>query len=137
MDSSSAPGARPVTEPGAYAIVRSEPPRLFLAENASVMSRLIALRVVAAEDPGRVAPATIEAMRDALLEERWADAVLLWMTATDTDIDIFPEYVPVWTDAELDEDLTSMEIRMARIFADAPDGSAGAPGNIVQFPPTG
>lgn len=120
------------TEPGAYAIVRSDPPRLFLAEDATVISRLIALKVVAAEDPAGMAPVTLHAMRDALLEERWADAVLLWITATDTDIDVFPEYVPVWTDAELDEDVTSMEIRMARIFGDGPDS-----GRVVPFPSTG
>jgi len=55
-------------------------------------------------------------VRDALLEERWADAVLLWMSATDTTIDIYAEYVPVWTEADLDAEVTSLEIRMARLF---------------------
>ncbi len=102
--------------PGAYAIVKTDPPQLFLAENAAVISRLIALKVVALEDPSRFAPGRIGIIRDALLEERWADAVVGWMGATDTFIDVYEEYVPVWTEHDLDADLAAMEIRMARIF---------------------
>lgn len=102
--------------PGAYAIVKTDPPQLFLAENAAVISRLVALKVVADEDPGRFAPGRIGVIRDALLEERWADAVVGWMSATDTFIDVYEEYVPVWTEDDLDADLAAMEIRMARIF---------------------
>ena len=36
--------------------------------------------------------------------------------ATDTFIDVYEEYVPVWTEDDLDADLAAMEIRMARIF---------------------
>ena len=54
-----------------------------------------------------------------MLEERWADAVVAWMSATDTFIDVYEEYVPVWTEEDLDADLASMEIRMARIFNEA------------------
>lgn len=105
--------------PGAYAIVKTDPPQLFLAENAAVVSRLIALKVVAREDPARFSAGRIGPIRDALLEERWADAVLAWMGATDTFIDVYEEYVPVWTEEDLDADLASMEIRMARIFDEA------------------
>ena len=104
--------------PGAYAIVKTDPPQLFLAENAAVISRLIALKVVAREDPLLFPAGRIGTMRDALLEERWADAVVAWMSATDTFIDVYEEYVPVWTEDDLDADLASMEIRMARIFDD-------------------
>lgn len=113
--------------PGAYAIVNTEPPQLFLAEDAAVISRLIALKVVAREDPARFAAGGVDAVRDALLDERWADAVLLWMSATDTTIDVYAEYVPVWTEAELDADVTSMEIRVARIF-DRDDADLAASG---------
>ena len=102
--------------PGAYAIVKSDPPQLFLAQNAAVISRLIALKVVAQQDPAQLAPGRISIIRDALLEERWADAVVTWMSATDTFIDVYEEYVPVWTEEDLDADLAAMEIRMARIF---------------------
>ena len=104
--------------PGAYAIVKTDPPQLFLAENEAVISRLIALKVVAREDPDLFPAGRIGVIQDALLEERWADAVVAWMSATDTFIDVYEEYVPVWTEDDLDADLASMEIRMARIFDD-------------------
>ena len=44
----------------------------------------------------------IGVIQDALLEERWADAVVAWMSATDTFIDVYEEYVPVWTEDDLD-----------------------------------
>lgn len=104
--------------PGAYAIVKSEPPQLFLAENAQVISRLIALKVVAASEPSTFGSFRLEQVRRALLEQRWADAVVAWMDATNTDIDVYEEFVPVWTEHDLDADLASFEIRMARLFAD-------------------
>lgn len=102
--------------PGAYAIVKGDPPRILLAENGEVISRLVALQIVAAEDPGAFAPQTLAKLRAALLDERWADAVLIWMETTGTFIDVYEEYVPVWTDDELDGQHASMEIRVSRIF---------------------
>lgn len=102
--------------PGAYAIVKSDPPQLFLADNAQVMSRLIAVKVVAAADPTIFGSFRDGLARQALLEERWVDAVVLWMDATGVDIDVYEEYVPVWTDEDLNAELASMEIRMSRIF---------------------
>jgi len=109
---------RPPTPPGAYAIVKTDPPQLFLAENAAVISRLIALRVVADEDPARFGPGRLSIVRDALLEQRWADAVVAWMSATDTFIDIYEEFVPVWSERELDAEVAALEIQLARIFDD-------------------
>ena len=104
------------TSPGAYAIVKSDPPRLFLADNADVISRLIALKVVASADAAVFGAFRSTTVRAALLEERWADAVVMWMDATGTDIDVYEEFVPVWTEADLDAEVASMEIRMSRIF---------------------
>jgi hypothetical protein len=91
--------------PGAFAIVKGDPPQM-----------LLALQVVAGADPAQFSPAELEDLRAALLEERWADAVLIWMETTGTFIDVYEEYVPVWTEAELDEEFASMEIRVSRIF---------------------
>lgn len=106
--------ARPL--PGAVAIVQGDPPRVLLAENASVMSRLVALEVVADADPADLPSGQLEAIRRALLEERWADAVVGWIEATGTFVDIYEEYVPIWTERDLDEEAASMEIRVSRIF---------------------
>lgn len=116
--------------PGALAIVKGDPPRVLLAENASVISRLVALQIVAAADPAHFQPGALAAVRAALLEERWADAVLIWMETTGVFIDVYEEYVPVWTESELDEECAAMEIRVSRIFEDVdqPVGGAGTGG---------
>ena len=107
----------PSTNPGAWAVVKYDTPQIFVAENAQVISRLIALRVVAATDPRSFKPHHLEAVRDHLLHERWADAVVMWMEATDTLIDVYEEYLPIWTEAMLDSELASMEIRTSRLFS--------------------
>lgn len=105
---------------GAWAVVKHDTPQIFLAENAQVISRLIALQVVAASDPTIFAPHEIEAVQEHLLHERWADAVLMWMEATGTFIDVYEEHVPIWTEDTLDREVASMAIRTSRLF----DGSA-------------
>jgi len=101
---------------GAWAVVKHDTPQIFLAENAQVISRLIALKVVAASDPSIFAPHEIETVQDHLLHERWADAVVMWMQATDTLIDVYEEHVPIWTEDTLDREVASMAIRTSRLF---------------------
>lgn len=107
-----------MTTPGAYAIVRGEEPMVVLAEDAQVLSRALALTLVAQLPAASVSsPARLEEMRQSLLEERWADALVTWMEETDTSVDVYDERPTVWTGAELDEEQASMEIRVAPLFA--------------------
>lgn len=101
---------------GAWAVVKHDTPQIFLAENAQVISRLIALKVVAASDHSTFEPHLVDAVREHLLHERWADAVVMWMEATDTLIDVYEEHVPIWTESRLDSEVASMAIRTARLF---------------------
>ena len=101
--------------PGAWAVVNYETPQIFLAENAAVISRLIALKLVAAAEPSVFGDA-VTAVRDDLLHERWPNAVVAWIEATGTTVDVYEEYVPVWTDKMLDEELAMMAIRTSRVF---------------------
>lgn len=103
---------------GAYAIVRGEEPRVVLAEDAQVLSRALALTLVAQLPADRVSSgARLDDMKRALLEERWADALVSWMEETETSVDVYDETLPTWTAAELDEEQASLEIRMAPLFA--------------------
>lgn len=101
----------------AVAIVRSDPPQVFLASNAEVLSRLVALTLVARLNPSDLAPQVLEPIRAALLEERWADAVVLWMEATGEILDAYPDE-EIWTEERLDADTASFEMRLSRIFED-------------------
>lgn len=76
----------------ACAVVREDPPQVFVADDEDALQWVLALRVVAATDPRSLPRDTVESIRDALLDEQWGDAVALWMSATDTIIDVYPSH---------------------------------------------
>jgi hypothetical protein len=110
-----------MTEPAApsqiaYAVVHRDPPEVFFAEDEHVLSRVLALRLVAQLPAERVSsPARLEAMQKALLEERWADALVEWITETDTVVDAYPSE-EVWSGDRLDADRAALEIKVAPLF---------------------
>jgi hypothetical protein len=103
---------------GAYAIVRGEEPKVVIAEDAQVLSRALAVTLVAQLPANQVSTeARLEDMKQALLEERWADALVSWMEETETSVDVYDESLPIWAATELDEEQASLEIRMAPLFS--------------------
>lgn len=102
--------------PGAWAVTREETPQIFLADEEHVISRLLALKLVAAASPTEFTASELEQVRDHLLHERWADALVIWMNATGIYVDVYPEYVHVWNAKDLDAELASMAIRTSRLF---------------------
>ncbi len=100
----------------AVAVRRGDVPEVFLAESEAVLGRLVALRLVARTSPEAVSdPELLIEIRRALLEERWADAVVGWMHATGETVDAYPDE-RLWNSARLDADYASMEIRLSPIF---------------------
>jgi hypothetical protein len=91
---------------------------VFIAEDEHVLSRLIALRVVAPTRPDTLqSAAVVEELRRCLLEERWADAIFAWAEAAGIAVDAYPDEI-VWTEGALDVERASLEIRMAPLFSD-------------------
>ena len=104
---------------GAYAVVRGEEPKIFLAQDADVLARLLAVALVAELPAADVSTsARLGEMRRALLQERWADALVLWMDETGTAVDVYDECPRVWTAGDLDLEKASLEIRVAPLFSD-------------------
>jgi hypothetical protein len=105
--------------PGAWAVVRSEEPRIFLAADADVISRVLALELVAQMPAEQVSsPTHLEQMRSALLEERWADALAAWIEETGTPVDVYPESPRIWSENDLDLEKATLEIKVAPLFTD-------------------
>jgi hypothetical protein len=100
----------------AYAIVRGDVPRVVIAANEDVLARVVALEVVAAT-PAAELGGHAEGIRAALLDEQWPEAVLAWMEATGNVVDAYPDE-QVWREADLDEERTALELRVARLFRD-------------------
>src|SRR5688500_19370183 len=82
----------------AYAVVRDNPPRVFAAENLDVLHRVLALKVVARTRGSDFGP-TADYVREALLEERWGDAVVAWINHTDIAVDVYDD-LEVWRSEE-------------------------------------
>ncbi len=71
------------------AIVNSDPPSVFIAEDMDTMNWVLALRLVARSRPEDLPGDLCGQLREALLEERWADAVFLWMGEMDLTVDVY------------------------------------------------
>jgi hypothetical protein len=93
---------------------------VFLASDEDVLSRLVALRVVARSDPADLSAGSVDRIREALLEERWGDAVAEWIDATGEAVDAYPDE-DVWSESQLDTETASLEIRLERIFQQRDD----------------
>ncbi len=99
---------------GAIGDTRDGQAQVLLAENSEVWSRLVAPRWVAQTSPSSLGGRVVS-IREALLEERCGDAVVLWMEATGTIVDAHSDE-DAWTEERLDQGSESLEIRMAPIF---------------------
>ncbi len=98
----------------AYAVVRDDPPAVFVAEDLDVLQRVLALRVVARTPADRIAPSERDALRLALLEERWGDAVSAWIHNTGIPIDVATERVV--SGADLPADTIGVQLQFAPLF---------------------
>lgn len=110
------------TEPGrvrrvSVAVTHGDPPSVVMAADEAVLTRAVSLEIVAKTSPSGLRPEYLTGIREALLDEQWSDAILLWMDATGDVIDAYPDE-PVWTDAHLDRERTLLELRVAPNFQD-------------------
>lgn len=98
----------------AYAVVHTEPPSIFLAEDIDVLHRVLALEVVARTDPALLGLAADD-VRQALLEERWGDAVVAWIRAVGTGVDVY-DGKSIYTSDDLPADLIGAQLQFTRLF---------------------
>jgi hypothetical protein len=101
----------------AYAVVRDEPPTVYAAETIDVLQRLLALEVVARSLPVGLDVKARERMRKALLDERWADAVVEWIDATGVAIDVYT-HLHVYSEDDLPNDLIGAQLQFAPLYRD-------------------
>jgi hypothetical protein len=105
----------------AVGVVHGDPPLVYLAESDAVLGRLLALRVVARSQPENLDAADLDEIREALTDQRWADAVATWMRATGDVLDAYPDE-EVTTEEMLDAERAAAEIRRSPIFRSGPGG---------------
>jgi len=99
----------------ACAVVRDDPPRVFVAEDIETLNWVLACQLVAAT-PGRDLPAGERAaLRQALREERWGDAVFAFIARTGTAVDVYES-----TELHLTADaaMGPLELQLTPLFTD-------------------
>jgi hypothetical protein len=103
----------------AYAVVRTDPPAVYAADDIDTLHHVLALKVVAATPGVTVAPGQRERIREALIEERWGDAVVRWIEVTSVPVDVYASGLEVWTADRFSEpDEAGLELRLRPLFAD-------------------
>lgn len=99
----------------AYAVVRQDPPEVFVAEDIEVLNRVLALELVARTPSHELEPKPREDLRTALLEERWADAVVHWMRLRGVAVDVYT-HLHVYAASDVPADLVGAQLQFAPIF---------------------
>jgi hypothetical protein len=102
----------------AYAVLHTDPPEVYAAEDLEVLHRVIALRVVARTPSRSLPPDVAEVLRSALLAERWADAVSEWITVSGIPLDVYPDGLDVWGPQNIDMETAGLQLQFAPLFRD-------------------
>lgn len=98
----------------ATAVVHTEPASVYLADDIDILHRVLALEVVARTDPSLL-NGRAEEIREALLEERWGDAVVVWIRETGTGIDVYTNS-SVYSDDDVPHDLIGAQLQFSALF---------------------
>ena len=99
----------------ACAVVRDDPPRLFVAEDLDTLNWVLACQLVA-KTPGRdLPPGERAALRQALREERWGDAVFAFIARTGTAVDV---YESTELHAAAEAAVGPLELQLTPLFAE-------------------
>jgi hypothetical protein len=96
----------------ACAVVRDEPPLVFIAENQETLNWVIALKLIARTPGHELSIGLRNQLRQALREEQWGKAVELWMHNR-TEVDVYPSF-DFYT--ESDVELGPQELEFTPLF---------------------
>jgi hypothetical protein len=100
----------------AVAVIRDNPPGILVAEDFAVLHRALAVRLVARADLSIFAVDVLQQLQDALLEEKWSDAVAIWIKHTGIAIDVYTE--DVLTAEHFPPALLSAQMQFSPLFAE-------------------
>ncbi|HEX3795693.1 MAG TPA: hypothetical protein VHV57_14470 [Acidimicrobiales bacterium] len=97
----------------ACAVVRDDPPRVFVAQDLATLNWVLACQLVA-KTPGReLPPGERDALQLALTEERWGDAVFAYIDRTGIAVDVYEGtdlYIPA------DVEVGPLELQLTPLF---------------------
>jgi hypothetical protein len=99
----------------ACAVVRDDPPRVFVAADLETLNWVLACQLVA-KTPGRdLLPGDRDALRVALTECRWGDAVFAFIDRTGIAVDV---YESTECFAPADVEVGPLELQLTPLFCE-------------------
>lgn len=98
----------------AVAVVRDDPPEVFIADDIGTLNWVLALRLIARTPGGDLPKELRHALRSAIRSEQWGAAVELWITSR-AEVDVYPSYELY---AEHDVELAALELEFSPLFQD-------------------
>ena len=98
----------------ACAVVRDDPPQVFLAEDQESLNWVLALKLIALTPGHEISDGLRDRLRDALLEERWGEAVELWMHDR-PEVYVYPSF-ELYTPGDVE--LAAQELEFTPLFED-------------------
>ena len=101
-----------------YALIHSSATadaEVLIAKDDESISQALALEVIAPTSPAQLGSRLSE-IQEALMDRRWADALVAWMDATGRIVDVYPDE-PVRSSV-LDEETIELELKFKPIFID-------------------
>ena len=75
----------------ACAVVRDDPPQVFIAEDQETLNWVLALRLISRIPGSELSTDLRDRLRTALRTEQWGDAVELWMQSR-PKVDVYPSF---------------------------------------------
>lgn len=97
----------------ACAVVQDDPPQVFIAEDQATLNWVLALKLIANTPGSELGQDRRERLRSALKEERWGDAVELWMQER-PGVDVYPSFELY---SPHDVELAPLELEFTPLFA--------------------
>jgi hypothetical protein len=99
----------------ACAVVRDDPPEVFVAEDLETLNWVLALKLIAITPGSEISAGLRDRLRDSLREERWGEAVEIWMEIRPGEIDVYPSF-DFFTDRDVH--LAAEELQFTPLFRD-------------------
>ena len=99
----------------ACAVVRDDPPRVFVAEDLATLNWVLACQLVATTPGADLTAGERDALRRALREERWGDAVFALISRTGVAVDV---YESTELHAAGEADVGPLELQLTPLFTD-------------------
>lgn len=98
----------------ACAVVRDDPPQVFIAEDQEALNWVLALHLIA-QTPGHELAVDLRArLRQALRDEQWGTAVETWMRNR-PEVDVYPSFELY---SEHDVEMAAHELEFTPLFQD-------------------